>query len=114
MSEHIIKELEDNISRAKEMVATGKSIDRLRNNPDFKEVILKGYFEKEAIRLVHLKADPNMQSPERQSSIVSQMDAIGALSSFLNTSLVMAERASNAITEDTQTIAELMNGENDE
>lgn len=106
-----IKELEDNISRAKEMVNLGKAVERLRNSPDFKEVILKGYFEREAIRLVHLKADPNMQTPERQASVISQMDSIGALSSHLNTILVMADRAAHAIEADTQTITEILDGE---
>jgi hypothetical protein len=112
--ENDIKQLEANIERAKELVKAGESIERLRNNVDFKEVILKGYFEREAIRLVHLKADPNMQTPERQASILLQMDAIGALSSYLNTGLVMADRAAQAIEADTETITELLVGGSDE
>lgn len=111
MSENIIKELEDNISRAKEMVNTGKSIERLRNNPDFREVVLKGYFEREAIRLVHLKSDPSMQTPERQASIINQMDAIGNFSAYLNTGLIMADRAAQAIDADNATIAEILEGD---
>jgi hypothetical protein len=114
MSENIIKDLEANIERAKELVKTGDSIERLRNNGDFKEVILKNYFEREAIRLVHLKADPSMQTPDRQASILLQMDAIGALSSFLNTGLVMADRAAQAIESDTETITELLEGADNE
>lgn len=106
-----IKELEDNIKRATEMVNLGKAVDRLRNSPDFKEVILKGYFEREAVRLVHLKADPSMQTPERQASIISQMDSIGALSSHLNTIIVMADRAAQAIDADTTTMTEILEGD---
>lgn len=111
MSENIIKELEDNISRAKELVNIGKSIDRLRNNPDFREVVMKGYFEREAIRLVHLKSDPNMQTPDRQASIITQMDAIGNFKSYLDIGLTMADRALQAIDADTATITEILEGD---
>ena len=113
MIENDIRQLEANIENAKAMVNIGKSIERLRNNLDFKEVVLKGYFEREAVRLVHLKADPNMQTPERQASIISQMDSIGAFASYLNTALVMADRAAQAIEEDSTTLAELLEGEED-
>lgn len=111
MIENDIRQLEANIENAKAMVNIGKSIERLRNNPDFKEVVLKGYFEREAVRLVHLKADPNMQTPERQASIISQMDSIGEFASYLNTSLVMADRATQAIEADTEMITEILAGE---
>lgn len=113
MIENDIRQLEANIENAKAMVNIGKSIERLRNNPDFKEVVLKGYFEREAVRLVHLKADPNMQTPDRQASIIRDIDAIGAFASYLNITLVMADRAAQAIEADTLTITELLEGEED-
>lgn len=102
-----IKRLEDGILEKRKMVEVGNCIERLRNNRDFKEVILKGYFENEAIRLVHLKSDPSMQKPEKQADIVKQMDAIGSLSAYLNLQLTMAERAMAAIEADQLTIEEL-------
>ena len=38
-----IKKLEDGILEKRKMVEVGNCIERLRNNRDFKEVILKGY-----------------------------------------------------------------------
>lgn len=82
MSEEVIQQLETNIQQDKKLVELGASLERLRSNRDFKKVILEGYFEQEAVRLVHLKADPNMQSADSQKSIVSQMDAIGSLAQY--------------------------------
>ena len=108
MSEAAIQQIESNIQRAKKVVEFGDAIGRLRNNRDFKKVILEGYFEDEAVRLVHLKADANMQSAESQRSIVNQMDAIGALSQYLQTQLRLVDMAVNSIAADEQTRDELL------
>jgi hypothetical protein len=102
-----IKQLEENIKTGRKFVELGQSLERLRSNRDFKKLILEGYFEQEAIRLVHLKADPSMQTQERQASIVSQMDAIGSLSSYFNLVLHKAAMAEKGIAQDEQTIEEL-------
>lgn len=84
MSNEQIQEQQDHIARLRKDVDLADSLDRLLNNKDFKEVILKGYFEKEAVRLVHVKADPNMQTPERQASVLRDIDAIGTFRGFLD------------------------------
>lgn len=106
-----IQEIELNIKEAKKLVDVGAALERLRNSSDFKEVIVKGYFEQEAIRLVHLKADKNMQTPEKQASIVAQMDAIGALSEYFHVVQMRAGMAAKAIEADTETRDELLAGE---
>ena len=103
-----IKEIDLNIKQAQNFVDLGKSLERLRSNRDFKAVILDGYLEKEAIRLVHLKSDPNMQTSERQESIVKQIDAIGALNQYFTTVLQQANLASRAIAADEETREELL------
>ena len=102
-----IKEIEVNIQQAKTLVESGTALDRLRSNRDFQLVINKGYFEQESIRLVHLKADHNMQSNESQLSIVKQMDAIGTLSQYFQTVYHHASMAEKAMEADEQTRAEL-------
>lgn len=91
-----LKQIEQNIKQAELITAMGKSLERLLSNRDYKTIIGEGYFEQEAIRLVHLKADPNMQKPESQADIVKQMDAIGALKQYfhtLNHRAMMAEKS---------------------
>lgn len=105
--ENDILEIELGLEHANEMVEMGKSIDRLYKNKDFKRVILNGYFEKEAIRLVQLKADPNMQSPEKQQSIIKGIDAIGSLQYFLFLQAQFAARAKQDIEEAEHALDEL-------
>ena len=77
-----IQQLEHEIQTSKKSVELGNALERLFNNRDFKNIVLKGYLEQEAVRLVHLKASPEMDSPAKQAAIVRDIDAIGALSSF--------------------------------
>ena len=104
----VIQDIELNIKQAKVLVDTGNALERLRNNRDFKEIINKGYFEQEAIRLVHLKGDPSMQTAEYQDSIIKQMDAIGALNQYFNTVFHRASLAEKAIASDEEARDELL------
>ena len=103
-----LQEIESSIKQASEFVDFGNAIERLRSNRDFKKVIMEGYFEKEAIRLVHLKADSAMQSNLNQTDIVKQMDAIGALNQFFLTKGQIARMAARSIESDEQTREELL------
>jgi hypothetical protein len=82
MSNEQIKALQDSIVSSRQNVDMADALRRLQSNRDFKKVIQEGYFEKEAIRLVHLKADPAMQTPDKQASILRDIDAIGTLHSY--------------------------------
>jgi len=97
MSNTDVQRIENNIKEARAIVELSNSLDRLKGNRDFKKLILEGYFRDEAVRLVHLKVDPSMQTAERQASVVSQIDAIGGLSSFLRTVEFNASIAAKAI-----------------
>ena len=103
-----IEQIELNIKQAQSMVDLGASLERLRNNKDFKKVIIEGYFEREAIRLVHLKSDYNQQSDEAQKSIMDQMTAIGSLAQYFNMLRHQSMLAGKAIADDEQTREELL------
>lgn len=111
MSEHIIEQLHKDIDNAKSQLAIGDSLANLRENKDFKKVILEGYFEKEAVRLVMLKADPQMQKPEYQASIIKQIDAIGALNDYFNTVFFNHNKALSSIRTAEEEIASILNDE---
>ena len=100
--------IEASIKQSQKFVDVGESLERLYGNRDFKKVILEGYFEQEAIRLVHLKSDDNMQSPDSQKSILAQIDAIGALKNHLFLLTRNAEMAGKVIAFDEQTRDELL------
>jgi len=104
----VIQDIELNIKQAQMLVDTGNALERLRNNRDFNRIIETGYFKEEAVRLVHLKSDPSMQTTEYQESIVRQMDAIGALIQYFNTVYHRASLAEKAIEADEETRDELI------
>ena len=108
MSQDAVAEIEKNIKLAKERVDLGDSLERLRNNRDFKKVIQEGFFCDEAVRLVQLKADPAFQTAERQESIVKQIDAIGAQNQYFQMIYQMAHLARKAIESDQETLEEVL------
>lgn len=111
MSNATIQAIEDNIRQARKIAEVGEALERLRNNRDFKKVMLEGYFEQEAIRLVHLKSDQNVQSPDMQKSIIAQIDAIGAVSQYFSTVMHKASIARKAIASDEEAREEILEEE---
>ena len=103
-----MKALENNIKHNTAVLELGYSLERLRINKDFQKVVLKGYFEQEAVRLVLLKADANMQPVAHQESIVKQIDAIGALSGYFNTVRHLASMAERSIESDGATLEDML------
>lgn len=102
-----IEAIEKERANATSLVNLGTSLERLKKNRDFITLISKGYFEQEAIRLVHLKSDPNMQSEEAQKFIIGQIDAIGALRGYLDTIFSRANMASKVIEDASEELSAL-------
>lgn len=103
-----IKELEANIRTAKDQIDLGSSLERLLSNKDFKKVILNGYLEKEAVRLVRDKAAFDYQSNEAQQRITRQIDAIGSLAEYLDGVTTKAALARKGLDADEQTRDEVI------
>lgn len=108
MSSIELQAIEQSIKQSQKTVDLGEAFERLKSNRDFKKVILEAYFEQEAIRLVHLKSDQNMQSAESQKAIAMQMDAIGTLKQFFQTLKYKADLAGKSIEADEYTRDELL------
>lgn len=107
MSNETIQAIERAIKSNKAAVEFGAALNRLQVNRDFNAVVTTGYFEREAVRLVHLKSDPNMQSADSQRAIISQMDAIGALKQYLATVKHLTMLAEKTLSADEVTLEEL-------
>mgnify|MGYP000548386680 FL=1 len=97
MSTPEIEAIEKAIRNAKTILDTAGALDRLKKNKDFKDVVMKGYFREEAIRLVHLKANNSMQDPEAQKSILNQIDAIGHFCVYMDNTYKKAEQAAKIV-----------------
>lgn len=114
MANDQIEAIERDMAKAKPAIDFANALTRLKGNADFKTVVLKGYFEAEAIRLVHLKAEPHMQRPESQASVLSQIDAIGQFSGFLNAALAKAVMAQTTLDDGEAALVEIHEQNKDE
>lgn len=108
-----LEAIEHSIKNSKELIEFANAIRRLRNNADFKKVILDGYFRDEAVRLVHLKGSPDMDNQTSQESIDKQINAISQVSAYLNTALYVGDLALKSLAEDEAMLEELVNEGNE-
>lgn len=109
MSEQQIAEIEVSMEEAKEAVELGKALDRLNNHPDFKLIIRDGYLRDEAVRLVHLKSDPNMQGENQQRHVDRDIMGIGALLNYFRKIQHISMQANSLVEQCEQAIEELRN-----
>jgi predicted adenine nucleotide alpha hydrolase (AANH) superfamily ATPase len=106
-----IETVEVSIQQAKETVDKMTSLLKLSKNKDFKKIVEEGYFEKEASRLVLLKADPSLQSDEDQKQIDNSIIAIGYFRQYLGTVIQLGRMAEKSLKEDESVLQELRNEE---
>lgn len=82
-NEQDLETIELQIEDAKKKIERKAMLVRLENNPDFKELITKGFLESHAVRQVMLKAHPGLQSESAQKMLDQQITAIGGFKQFL-------------------------------
>ncbi len=103
-----IEMIELSIREAKKKVDMASSLEKLRINKDFDELITEGYFVHESSRLVLLKADPSMSSDNDQIIISKSIDAIGYFRQYLSAVRQLGSMASKAISDDEDTREEML------
>lgn len=113
-NEGVINALEQGIKKAQTAKELGAALERLSKNADFKSVILTGYMRDEAVRLVHLKGDISFQSPEKQASILKQIDGIASLKQYFNVVELTADNAQGMIDEAEEHLVQLRADEGNE
>lgn len=106
-AEYKLQQLDLNIQNSKKQIDLGECLERLSQNRDFKKLILEDYFREEAIRLVSLRGDPNMQTPDKQASVLAQIDAMSAFQAYLRKVSKMAEMAKSSVEADETTAEEI-------
>lgn len=108
MSVEDLESLEISISHAKKSIARKDCLVRLQNNPDYKELIEKGFLEAHAVRQVMLKAHPSLQGEAQQKLLDQQIAAIGGLQQFLISVYTEGMNAAQALQDDEATREELL------
>jgi len=104
MSQQEVHEIQVSLEEVKEQIALGDLLETLEKHPAFQKLVLQGYFEQEAIKLVGTFAHP---MPELQKEVISnKMIGIGAFQSYLNTIYRKAETAKASLEEYELTLQE--------
>lgn len=107
-----IEQVELSIQQAKDLVNARDMADKLSRNREFKKLILEGYFEKEAARLVSLSGDSNML--QQRDEIFDAIKAISHFRQFMQNTMRMGDVAAQELAEQNETLDELRAAEGDE
>lgn len=113
--ENDLEALELSITQAKKLITRMEALERLQKNPDFIELIEKGFMESHAVRQVMLKAHPSLQDEKQQKLLDAQIGAIGNFRQFLIAIYTEGRNAQAALEVDEQTREDILaEGLNDE
>ena len=107
MSEQDLQQIELSLEHAKLSIDNMKALNTLSHDKNFLKIITEGYFKEEASRLVLLKADNSMQTPEHQNTIDKSINAVGYFRQYLSTIYQLGQMAEKAIADDEATREEL-------
>ena len=99
--------LESSIEASKKVLKRGEALKRLTNSSDFRAVIVEGYLRDHAIKLVYDRS--NSEKPDDNTS--RQIDAVAHFKAFLDKVLEDMEIAEKEISEASEQLYRLRNGE---
>ncbi|RLB94167.1 MAG: hypothetical protein DRH26_02030 [Deltaproteobacteria bacterium] len=103
-----LENIELSIDQAKRDIERKNALNRLQDNPDFRELIAKGFLESHAVRQVLLKAHPGMQGEAQQNLLDQQIVSIGGFKQYLISIYSAGETAEETLTADETTREELL------
>lgn len=76
------KSIEVTIEQCNATIEMARKLESLLNNPDFNDLIMTGYMERESHRLTLMLADPTCESPQGQANVVRDLSAIAQLNAY--------------------------------
>lgn len=79
------KEIEVTLEQCNERIAMARKLENLLNTPDFNDLIMTGYMERESHRLTLMLADPACETPQGQANVMRDLSAIAQLNSYFRT-----------------------------
>ena len=103
-----VQEIQIDISQAKEAIRLGELVEQLEQVPEFRELIIEGYFKTDAARLVMLKSDPEFQSNERQFQIDRDILGISVFGEYLRVKKMLGIMAADSLASHEATQIEVM------
>ena len=107
-NEDRIQRVELDMKTAKKWQNNHKTLLNLEQLKGFKDLILEGYLKDEAVRLVGLKADQEMQSKDQQKWIDGSILAISNLRQYFLTVHKLGRTAEHTLKHDERTQQNLL------
>ena len=106
-----ITDLQDSIEQMEDLIKAKKSVLALKENAEFKEIVLERFMKEEVIRNAGLSTDPRMKAELRADALLMSQ-APGYLDRFLNFILQIGTQAEQSLPEAKATLIELMQENN--
>lgn len=106
-----LQQVEREIEQYKADMAIAEKLEKLHSNREFKEIILNGFLRENVIRLVGLKGHPDMQTAEKQASVLKQIDAVSVLTDYFRQIFNKGEIADRNIADHERLHSELLKEE---
>lgn len=88
-----IHEIEVSMAEVRSTIEMGDKLERLLKNQDFRDLIMVGYLQTEAIRLVMTKTKQGMESADKQAAVIRSIDGIGEFNKYLHRVDLAADQA---------------------
>lgn len=95
-----LQECDDRIAELKAAIEKGKALERLHESKDFDEIVLSGYFEKEAERIFGLLTTPTSLKRDQLDNLMDKLSAIRNFKHYFKTVLIDAAMAPEQIEEE--------------
>lgn len=92
-----IRDLEYTVTQNEFFIKQYNHVKALENNPDFKEIISKGFMKDYALEQVNALAVPECRGAEAQASIQRNIGAVASLTQFLNMLLIHGANAEDEL-----------------
>ncbi|MGL4616519.1 MAG: hypothetical protein ACRCVV_22030 [Shewanella sp.] len=81
-TQELIEECKERINKFQEHIDRLAAFERMADTTEFKAIIEDEYFTKRPVRLVMAKGNPSMESPDKQASLIREMDGIAMLRQY--------------------------------
>ena len=103
------QQIQISMEEAQHAIDLQEALNRLHTHADFERIILRGYFEAQALNLVGMLGTHQMQAEDKQRALITDMKAISGLREYFRLINVQGNRARQAIHDSQQELQTMDN-----
>lgn len=95
-----LAEIDERIENLKKSIQRKEYLEELHEDHRFIEIIVDGYFEREAERIFQILTTPNPLSREKMENLMDKLTAIRNMKEYFRTLILEGQMAPDQITEE--------------